>query len=100
MEQATKPQTLGYALADSPVALLAWIYEKMHDWTDDFPWSDEEIFRWVSVYAFSRAGPGAAQRIYYEVMHTEGEGVTRDIVEGWIGGVKLGLGMYIDSSVC
>ena len=26
-EQRTKPQTIGYALADSPVALLAWIYE-------------------------------------------------------------------------
>ncbi|KAL9639853.1 MAG: hypothetical protein Q9164_000673 [Protoblastenia rupestris] len=30
-QQATKPQTLGYALADSPVGLLAWIYEKLHD---------------------------------------------------------------------
>lgn len=26
-EQRTKPQTIGYALADSPVALLSWIYE-------------------------------------------------------------------------
>lgn len=25
--QSTKPQTLGFALQDSPVALLAWIYE-------------------------------------------------------------------------
>ena len=25
----TKPQTLGYSLADSPVGLLAWMYEKM-----------------------------------------------------------------------
>ena len=28
--QATKPQTIGYSLADSPVALLAWIYEKVN----------------------------------------------------------------------
>jgi hypothetical protein len=28
-EQATRPQTLGYGLADSPVGLLAWIYEKL-----------------------------------------------------------------------
>jgi hypothetical protein len=27
LEQRTKPQTIGYALADSPVALLAWVYE-------------------------------------------------------------------------
>jgi hypothetical protein len=43
LQQSTKPQTLGYALADSPVALLAWIYEKLHDWTDAYPWTDEEI---------------------------------------------------------
>jgi len=40
--QGTKPQTLGYALVDSPVALLAWILEKLHDWTDSYPWTDEE----------------------------------------------------------
>ena len=33
--QGTKPQTLGYGLTDSPVALLSWIYEKLHDWTDN-----------------------------------------------------------------
>ncbi|TFY73298.1 hypothetical protein EWM64_g10714, partial [Hericium alpestre] len=33
-EQSTRPQTLGYALADSPVGLLAWIYEKLVQWTD------------------------------------------------------------------
>jgi len=31
-EQSTRPQTIGYAQADSPVALLAWIWEKLHDW--------------------------------------------------------------------
>ncbi len=33
-EQATRPQTLGYALTDSPVGQAAWIYEKFHDWID------------------------------------------------------------------
>ena len=33
-EQSTKPQTLSYALADSPVGLLAWILEKWRSWTD------------------------------------------------------------------
>ena len=41
-EQSTKPQTLGYGLADSPVGLLAWIYEKLVGWTDDYPWTDDE----------------------------------------------------------
>ena len=33
-QQATRPQTLGYGLADSPVGQLAWITEKFHGWTD------------------------------------------------------------------
>ena len=41
-EQCTKPQTLGYGLADSPVGLLAWIYEKLVGWTDEYPWTDDE----------------------------------------------------------
>ena len=38
----TKPQTLAYSLADSPAGLLAWIYEKLSTWTDDYPWTDDE----------------------------------------------------------
>lgn len=33
-QQATRPQTLGYGLADSPVGQMAWIVEKFHGWTD------------------------------------------------------------------
>ncbi|RCS21829.1 epoxide hydrolase [Phyllobacterium salinisoli] len=33
--QSTRPQTLGYALADSPAGLAAWIYEKFQAWTDN-----------------------------------------------------------------
>ncbi|KAK2732371.1 hypothetical protein FQN55_004244 [Onygenales sp. PD_40] len=69
--QSTKPQTVAYSLHDSPVALLSWIYEKLHDWADNYPWTDDEILTWVSIYAFSRAGPGAAHRIYYEVYHAD-----------------------------
>ncbi|KAH7304708.1 Alpha/Beta hydrolase protein [Stachybotrys elegans] len=64
---STKPSTIGAALADSPVALLAWIYEKLHDWTDNYPWTDDEILTWVSIYQFSRAGPAANARIYFEI---------------------------------
>jgi len=42
MQQSTQPQTLGYGLADSPVGLLGWIYEKLLNWTDDYPWTDDE----------------------------------------------------------
>ncbi|KAJ7282441.1 Alpha/Beta hydrolase protein [Mycena rebaudengoi] len=65
--QSTQPQTVGYALTDSPVGILAWIYEKLVKWTDEYPWDDDEVLTWISVYWFSRAGPAASLRIYYEV---------------------------------
>ncbi|OJT04975.1 hypothetical protein TRAPUB_4223 [Trametes pubescens] len=77
-EQATRPQTLGYSLADSPVGLLAWIYEKLVEWTDGYPWTDDEVLEWVSVYWFSRAGPGASVRIYKEMTG----GFERPAIEG------------------
>ncbi len=33
-QQATKPQTLSYAMMDSPVGVAAWITEKFHGWSD------------------------------------------------------------------
>jgi pimeloyl-ACP methyl ester carboxylesterase len=33
-EQSTKPQTLSYAMMDSPVGACAWIVEKFHGWSD------------------------------------------------------------------
>ncbi|RDW89650.1 hypothetical protein BP6252_01682 [Coleophoma cylindrospora] len=65
-QMSTKPQTIGYSLADSPVGLLAWIYEKLVLWTDEYPWTDDEILTWVSIYYFSTAGPDAASFLYYE----------------------------------
>jgi len=62
----TKPQTFGYFLADSPVGLLAWMYEKLHDWSDEYHWTDDEICTRVSIYWFSKAGPAASARLYYE----------------------------------
>lgn len=93
--QSTKPQTLSYAFADSPVALLAWIYEKLHDWTDEYPWTDDEILTWVSIYWFSAAGPNAHVRIYYEAVHNATELFPgRERATEWVDSVKLGLAFF------
>lgn len=75
--QGTKPLTLGYSLADSPVGLLAWVYEKLTEWTDDYKWTDDEILTWVSVYMFSKAGPAASVQIYYEARNSDSYGATK-----------------------
>ncbi|KAI5860071.1 alpha/beta-hydrolase [Durotheca rogersii] len=85
-----RPSTIGIALDDSPVGLLAWIYEKLVAWTDDYPWTDEEVCRWVSIYWFSRAGPGASVVIYHEA--DKGEYVTRE--SPLTPGVKIGYSYF------
>jgi hypothetical protein len=96
-EQSTKPSTIGFALADSPIALLSWIYEKLHDWTDSYPWTDDEILTWVSIYQFSIAGPEASIRIYYEAMHTQKE-FTKHRLD-YNAKVKLGIS-YFPRDLC
>jgi len=41
-QQSTQPQTLGYSLADSPSGLLAWIYEKLVVYSDEYPWEQDD----------------------------------------------------------
>lgn len=93
-QQSQKPQTLGYSLQDSPVGLLGWIYEKLHDWTDGYPFTEDEVCTWISLYWFSTAGPAANVRIYYEAVHAwnvdEEKKVTRERLGEWIPNVKIG----------
>jgi len=71
--QSTRPQTVAYALSDSPVALLGWVHEKLLHWTDSYPWTEDEVLTWISIYWFSRAGPGASVQTYFEAVHPSPE---------------------------
>ena len=54
--QRTRPLTLGYALHDSPVALLSWIAEKFDDWADPAtPIADDVLLANVSLYWFTQS---------------------------------------------
>src|SRR6056300_1525605 len=72
--QGTKPQSLGYALNDSPAGLAAWILEKFHGWTDmpqgaegklDDYFSKDELLTNISIYWFTESIT-SSMRIYYE----------------------------------
>ncbi|UPK73042.1 epoxide hydrolase 1 [Nocardioidaceae bacterium SCSIO 66511] len=68
--QASRPQTIGYSLVDSPVGLLAWILDKFAEWSDtgDSPFetiSRDRVLDDVTLYWLTRTGASAA-RIYYE----------------------------------
>ncbi|TBU22050.1 epoxide hydrolase [Dichomitus squalens] len=90
-QQSTRPQTIGYSLVDSPVGLLAWIYEKLVAWTDNYPWTEDEVLEWISIYWFSRAGPAGSLRIYHEMS----DGGTQEIATsaGWTS-VPLGVSYF------
>jgi len=69
-QQATRPQTIGYSLVDSPVGLLAWILDKFAEWSDteDSPFetiSRDHVLDDVTLYWLTRTGASAA-RIYHE----------------------------------
>ena len=67
---ATRPQTLGYSLADSPVGLAAWIYEKFQAWTDntgvpESALSRDEMLDNITLYWLTNTAASSA-RLYRE----------------------------------
>lgn len=73
--QSTKPQTLAYALADSPVGQLAWIVEKFESWTNvarALPHEAvdrDQLLTNISLYWFTRTA-GSAANFIYEASHS------------------------------
>ena len=69
-EQATRPQTLGYGLTDSPVGQLAWIVEKFWAWTDcdghpENVLTRDEMLDNVMLY-WATASATSSARLYWE----------------------------------
>ncbi|AJK50288.1 epoxide hydrolase family protein [Burkholderia plantarii] len=69
-EQGTKPQTLAYAMTDSPLGLAAWIVEKFRAWSDcdgdlERVFTLDELLTDISIYWFGGM-LDASFRIYKE----------------------------------
>ena len=67
----TRPQSLAYALNDSPVGLAGWILEKWRSWSDcggdiDRSFTRDELLTNISIYWFTQTA-GSAARLYYEM---------------------------------
>lgn len=69
-QQATKPQTLSYAMMDSPVGIAAWILEKMHGWSDisdnhiESVYTKDQLLTNIMVYVVTKTF-NTASWIYY-----------------------------------
>ena len=69
-EQSTRPQTVGYALADSPSGQCAWIIEKFWAWMDcdghpENVLTRDEILANVSIYWLTNSAASSA-RLYWQ----------------------------------
>jgi pimeloyl-ACP methyl ester carboxylesterase len=74
----TAPQTLGYALADSPAGLCAWLGEKLLAWSDPGALSRDQILDQVSLYWLTGTAASSA-RLYAESIEK---------VSAWIDGTR------------
>jgi pimeloyl-ACP methyl ester carboxylesterase len=66
----TRPQTLGYSLADSPAGVAAWFYDKFADWTYTGRKPEQELTRDemlddITLYWVTNTGTSSA-RLYWE----------------------------------
>jgi epoxide hydrolase len=62
---ATRPQTIGYGLVDSPAALCAWVVEKFVEWSDGPVLSRDDLLDNLMLYWLPGTGASSA-RLYWE----------------------------------
>jgi epoxide hydrolase len=82
-EQGTRPQTIGYALVDSPAALCAWIIEKFYAWADfngqlENVLTRDELLDNLMLYWLPRTGASSA-RLYWESIGQVNEWITGSV---------------------
>lgn len=70
LQMSTRPQTVGYGLADSPAGQAAWIYEKFRDWSHhdgdvETLFSKDEMLDTIMLYWLSNSATSSA-RYYWE----------------------------------
>ena len=75
--QSTKPQTLGYALNDSPAGLAAWILEKWRSWSDcgghlESRFSRDFLLTVITLY-WATCTITSSMRDYYDNRRWQGE---------------------------
>ncbi len=87
-QQATRPQTIGYGLVDSPAAQCAWIIEKFQAWTDcdghpESVLTRDELLDNVMLYWLPATGASSA-RLYWQSFEGSGReaGATVDVPTG------------------
>jgi hypothetical protein len=69
------------------------MYEKLHTWTDQYPWTPDEILTWVVLYWISNAGPVGSVRYYKEAHFDDTNGEVAQVVRAH-SNVPLGVSVF------
>ncbi|KAM3535865.1 hypothetical protein MY4038_000915 [Beauveria bassiana] len=91
LQQSTRPQTIGYGLADSPVAQAAWIYEKYRDWSDhggnvEAVLAKDEMLDTIMLYWLSNSGTSSARYYWENQLDTTAWPIDVPVGVSWFGG--------------
>ena len=74
--QASKPQSIAWAMADNPVGQAAWIVERFHDWSDLRTKTLEEAYGYdrllTNVMIYVMTGSFTTGAWYYRALFEEG----------------------------
>jgi pimeloyl-ACP methyl ester carboxylesterase len=84
-EHATRPQTIGYALVDSPAALCAWVVEKFWSWADhdgdlEHALTRDQLLDNLMLYWLPRTGASSA-RLYWESIRQVNEWISGPLAD-------------------
>jgi len=93
MIQATKPQTLGYGLNDSPVGLASWIVEKFNSWSDnkgniENSFTKDELLTNIMIYWVT------------QTINTSIRTYAADGAAAWSGGLRSMQRVAVPTGVC
>ncbi len=79
--QATRPQTIGYGLTDSPVGQMAWIVEKFQGWSDcdghpENVFSKDQLLDTVMLYWMTASAASSARLYWHSFLNQTMEAIS------------------------
>jgi pimeloyl-ACP methyl ester carboxylesterase len=91
LQQSTRPQTIGYGLADSPVAQAAWVYEKYRDWSHndgnvESVFRKDEMLDIIMLYWLSNSGTSSARSYWENIPDCTARRIDMPVGVSWFGG--------------
>jgi pimeloyl-ACP methyl ester carboxylesterase len=91
LQQSTRPQTIGYGLADSPAAQAVWMYEEYRDWSHhdgdvETVFTKDEMLDTIMLYRLSNSGTSSARYDWENEPDSTAWPINIPVGVSWFGG--------------